>query len=64
MYLEVVFTSYGRQNENTDPRVGKANAVLREFYISVITKQEISTITKLSVFKLLFFPSSCMVMKL
>jgi len=30
-YLGVVFTSDGRRSEEIDTRIGKANAVLREF---------------------------------
>ena len=36
--------------------VGKANAVLREFYRSVVRKRELSNTAKLSVFKLVFVP--------
>jgi len=39
-----------------DTRVGEANAVLREFYWSVVTKRELSNIAKLSVFKSVFVP--------
>jgi len=41
-YLGVVFTSDRRGNKETDTRIDKANAVLRELYRSVVTKQEIS----------------------
>jgi len=37
-YLELVFTSDGRQNREIDTRIGKANAVLCELYRSVVTK--------------------------
>ena len=47
----VVFTSDGKRNKATDTGIGKANAVLREFYSSVVTKQEFSKTAKLSVFK-------------
>jgi len=49
-YLVVVFTSDGRRSEEIDTRFGKANAVLREFYRSVVTNRELSNTTKLSVF--------------
>jgi len=37
-------------------RIGKANAVLREFYRSVATKRELSNTAKLSVFKSIVVP--------
>jgi len=55
-YLGVVFTSDGRRNEEIDKWIGKANAVLRELYRSVVTKQELSNTAKLSVFKSVFVP--------
>ena len=50
-YLGVVITGDGRQNNEIDTKIAKANAVLRELYHSVLTKRELSTTTKLSVFK-------------
>jgi len=55
-YLGVVFTSDGRRKEEIDKWIGKANAVLRELYRSVVTKQELSKTAKLSVFKSVFVP--------
>jgi len=46
--------SDGRQNNETDTRIGKADAVLRAFYRSVVTKWELSNSAKLSVFKSVF----------
>jgi len=40
-YLEVVFASDGRRNEEIDTRIGKANAFLRELNCSVATKREL-----------------------
>jgi len=37
-YLEVVFTSDGSWHKEIDKLIGKANAVLHEFYQSVVTK--------------------------
>jgi len=54
--IGVVFASDGRWSEEIDTRIGKANAVLRELYRSVGTKQDLSNTTKLSVFKLVFVP--------
>jgi len=35
--------SDGKQNKETDTRIGEANAVLRELYSSVLTKPELQT---------------------
>jgi len=43
-----------RLSKRIDTRIGKINADLDEFYRSVVTKRELSNITKLSVFKLVF----------
>jgi len=37
-------------------QLGEANAVLRELYRSVVTKQELSNTAKLPVFKSIFVP--------
>jgi len=55
-HLGVVFASDGRWSEEIDTRIGKPNAALRELYRSVVTKQELSNTTKLSVFKSVFVP--------
>ena len=41
-YLGVAFASDGGRNKKIDSRNGKANAILRESYRSVSTKQELS----------------------
>jgi len=56
MYLGVLFMSDGRRNEKIGTPTGKANAVLREPYPSVVTKWELSNTAKLSVFKSVFVP--------
>ena len=55
-HLVVVFASDERWRAEIDTQIGKANAVLRELYRSVITKRELSNATKLSVFKSVFVP--------
>jgi len=50
-YLEVRITSDGRWNKEIDTRNGKANAILRELYRSVVTNHKVSNTAKLSVFK-------------
>ena len=63
-YLGVVFTSDGSRNKGIDTLIGKANAVLRELYCSVVTKQHLSKNAKCSVFKSGFVPISPVVMNL
>jgi len=55
-HLGVVFMSDESPNKGIDTLIGKANAVLRELYCSVVTKWELSKNAKLSVLKLVFFP--------
>jgi len=40
-YLMMVFSSDGSRNKGIDTRIGRANAVLRELYFSVVTKREL-----------------------
>ena len=54
-YMVVVFTSNRRRSDEADGWISKDNAVLHEFYRSVVTKRESSTV-KLSVFKSAFVP--------
>ena len=49
-------TSDERKNKEIDARIGKEDAVLRELYRSVFTKQELSNTAKLSAFKSVFVP--------
>jgi len=55
-YLRVVFTCDGSRNKEIDTRVGKANAVLREFDCSVVAKRELSKTAMLSVCNSVFVP--------
>ena len=55
-YLEVAFTSHGRQDEELDTRIGKASAVMRALHYSVVMKRELSKKAKLSIFKAVFVP--------
>ena len=52
----IYVTSDGRWSEEVDTRIGKANAVLRELYRSVVTKRELSNTAELSVFKSVYVP--------
>ena len=50
-YLDVSFTSDGRQNSELDIRIGKASAVMRQLHRSVVLKRELCTKAKLSIFR-------------
>ena len=50
-YLGVSFTSDGRQDEELDTRIGKANGVMRALHYSVVIKRELSKKATLSIFK-------------
>jgi len=54
-YLGVVFTSEGSRNREINTQIGKANAVLRELFCSMLAKREFAKMAKLSVFKSFFF---------
>ena len=54
--LLVAFTRDGRQDEEFDTQIGKANAVMRALHYSVVMKRELSKKEKLSIFKAVFFP--------
>ena len=43
-YFDVAFTGDGNRKKEIDTQIGKANADLREFYRSVVTKQELSNV--------------------
>ena len=60
-YLGVTFSSYSRQINKLDTRIGKASAVMRQPYRSVVLKRELCTKAKLSVFRSVLFLSSPMV---
>ena len=55
-YLEVAFTSAGRQDEALVTRIGKANVVMRALHYSAVMKRELLKKAKLSVFKTVFVP--------
>ena len=57
-YLRVAFTRDVRQDEEMDPRIGKARAVMRALHCSVSMKRELSKKAKLSIFKTFFCPHS------
>ena len=47
-YIKVVFTNDAKQNKELDVRSGKASAVMRALYRSVVLKLKLSKKTKLS----------------
>ena len=55
-YLEVAFTSDGRQDEELEVRSDKTSAEMRALHHSVVLSRELSRKAKLSVFKSLFIP--------
>ena len=55
-YLGVTFSSDGRQDNELDTRIGKASAVMRQLYQSVVLKPELCTKAKLSLFRSVFVP--------
>ena len=55
-YLDVAFTSDGRQDEELDSRIGKASAVMRALHYSVVLKRQLSKKAKVSIFKRFFVP--------
>ena len=48
--------SDGRQDNELDISIGKASAVMRQLYLSVILKRELCAKAKLSIFKSVFVP--------
>ena len=55
-YLGVTFSSDGRQDDELDTSIGKASAVMRQLYQSVVLKRELCKKAKLSVFRSSFVP--------
>jgi len=52
----VVFTSDESRNKGIDTQIGKANAVLRELYCSVVTKHGLSNNANFSAFESVLVP--------
>ena len=50
-YLDVSFTSDGRQNSELDIRIEKASEVMRQLHRSVVLKRELCIKAKLSIFR-------------
>ena len=55
-YLGVTFSRNGRKDNKLNSRIGKASAVMRQLYRSVVLKRELYTKAKLSVFRSVFVP--------
>ena len=53
-YFGVTFSSDGRKDNKLDTRIGKASAVMRQLFRSVVLKRELCTNAKLSVFRSVF----------
>ena len=56
LYLGVAFTRDGSRDEELNVRSGKANAVMRALYHSVVLERDLSRKAKLLVFKSIFVP--------
>ena len=56
-YLGFTFTSDGKSGTEIDNRIGKASAVMRELYRTIVAKKELSKEAKLSVFKSIYVPT-------
>ena len=56
-YLAVEFFNDARLNCEIDRRIGPASAILRSFYRSVVTKNEVSPRTKIAIFKAVYRPA-------
>ena len=52
----MVFTSVEKWSEETDTQIGRANAVLCEFFRSVVAHRELLNTEKVSFFKSVFVP--------
>ena len=55
-YLDVSFTSDGRQNSELDIRIEKASAVMRQLHRSVLLKRQLCTKAKRSIFRSIYVP--------
>ena len=53
-YLGVTFSRDGRQDNELDTRIGKANAVMRQLCRSIVLKRDLCTKAMLSVFRSIF----------
>ena len=55
-YSRFTFSSDGRQDNELDTRIGKASAVMRQFYRSIVLKRVLCTEANLSVFRSVLVP--------
>ena len=55
-YLGVTFLSDGRQDNELDTHIGKASAVMRQLYRSVVLKRKLCAKAKLSAFRSILVP--------
>jgi hypothetical protein len=56
-YLGFTFSSDGTLDAEIDRRIGAASAVMRQLYRGVISKRELSSKAKISVYKTIFYPT-------
>ena len=55
-YVEVSFTSDGRQTSKLKMCIGQASAIMRQLRLSVVLKRELCTDAKLSIFRPVYVP--------
>jgi hypothetical protein len=56
-FLGFTFSSDGTLDAEIDRRIGAASAVMRQLYRGVISKRELSSKAKISVYKTIFYPT-------
>ena len=56
-YLGSTFARDGKWDTEINIRIGKAGAVMRELYRTIVTKRELSRRAKLAVFKEIYLPT-------
>ena len=61
-YLEITFSSDGKQHNKLDTRIGKASTLMRQLYQSVVLKRELCTKANFLSSNQFLFLSSLMVM--
>jgi len=56
-YLEVLFTSESKMEQEMDRRIGAPSAVMRVLYRFIVVKRELSRKAKLSIYRSIYVPS-------
>ena len=56
-YLGITFTSDGKSDNEIDSQIGKSSSILRELYLPIVAKKDLSNAAKFVVFRLVYVPS-------